>query len=466
MTNTILVNKNNKIKDNYLKRVELITIKNIFNEEIQVEKNTLENFLKLQNFLLKKNIEIGIDSAYRSIEKQQEILDEYMQKYGEEYCNRYVALPGLSEHHTGLAIDFYIKVDGRFPSDDKEVLDKQLSKYKEIEKYFKDFGFILRYPENKEEVTGYNYEPWHIRYVGEFVANIIYNNNLTLEEYLNDFSGLIAINKPKDRTSFDVVNDIVHLFGIKRIGHTGTLDPLATGVLIVAIGKATKVVELVTSSYKEYIADMKLGIRTDTKDITGKVLEECLDIEIDNTDEIIKSFKKTYLQEVPIYSAVKVNGKKLYEYARNNIEVELPKKEVTIKEIEILEKNKDEIKIRTVVSKGTYIRSLIDDIGEALGCHATMKTLVRTKQANISINDAYTIEQIKNNNYKLLSIEDVLDYPVEIVDKELEKKIQNGVRIDNYLNIEDKVIFKNTDNKILGIYEKDNNELKVWKNFS
>lgn len=465
MTNTILVNKENKIKNNYLNRVEFVTIKNILDKEIKVEKVTYNSFLKLQAYLLEKNIEIGIDSSYRSIEDQSKVWDEYANKYGIDYCNKYVAPAGYSEHHTGLAIDFYIKVNGKYPKDDKEVFDYQLDKYKEVEKYLKDFGFILRYPEKKQNITGYSYEPWHIRYVGEFVANIIYNNNLTLEEYLNDFSGLIAINKPKDVTSFDVVNDITHLFGIKRVGHTGTLDPLATGVLIVAIGKATKIVELVTSSYKEYIADIKLGIRTDTRDITGKVLEECLDIEKDNLDEVIKSFQKTYLQEVPIYSAVKVNGKKLYEYARNNIEVELPKKEVTIKEIEILEKHNDIVKIRTIVSKGTYIRSLIDDIGEKLGCHATMKTLTRTKQANISIDKAYTLEQIKNNNYKLLNIEDVLDYPIEIVNEKLEKKISNGVRLDNIFNIKDKVIFKNKNNKLLGIYEVDNTELKVWKNF-
>ena len=464
MTKTILVNKNNPIKNNYLKKVELVTIKSIYDEEIQVEKETYENFLKLQKFLNSIELEIGIGSAYRSIEDQEEIEKYYLDKYGREYCNEFVAPPSCSEHHTGLAIDFYVKVDGEYPNDDPKVY-KDLNYYKTVEKYLKNYGFILRYPEDKKNITGYSYEPWHIRYVGKFVASIIYENNLSLEEYVNNFSGLIAVNKKKGMTSFDVVNTISHLFGIKRVGHTGTLDPLAEGVLIVAIGKATKVVELVTSKNKEYIADVLLGIRTDTRDITGKVIEKTEDIDVTNLDEVINSFKKTYMQEVPIYSAVKVNGKKLYEYARNNETVELPKKEVTIESLEILDRKDNEFKIKTTVSKGTYIRSLIDDIGEELGCHATMKTLTRTSQASINIEEASTLEEIEEGNYKLLSIEYVLDYPIQIVDKVLEKKISNGQRIDNTFNVIDKIIFKNKDNKLLGIYEVDGKELKVWKNF-
>lgn len=464
MTKTILVNKNNPIKNNYLKKVELVTIKSIYDEEIQVEKETYENFLKLQKFLNSIELEIGIGSAYRSIEDQEEIEKYYLDKYGREYCNEFVAPPSCSEHHTGLAIDFYIKVDGEYPNDDPKVY-KDLNYYKTVEKYLKNYGFILRYPEDKKDITGYSYEPWHIRYVGKFVASIIYDNNLTLEEYVNNFSGLIAVNKKKGMTSFDVVNTISHLFGIKRVGHTGTLDPLAEGVLIVAIGKATKVVELVTSKNKEYVADVLLGIRTDTRDITGKVIEKADKIDITNLDEVINSFKKTYMQEVPIYSAVKVNGKKLYEYARNNEMVELPKKEVTIESLEILDRKENEFRIKTTVSKGTYIRSLIDDIGEELGCHATMKSLTRTSQASINIEEASTLEEIEEGNYKLLSIEYVLDYPIQVVDKVLEKKISNGQRIDNTFNVIDKIIFKNKEDKLLGIYEVDGSELKVWKNF-
>ena len=457
MTKTILVNKENKIKNNFLNKIQLVKTKNIHNEEIEVEKETLESFYSLCKYMKEQNIEMGIEAGLRTQTQQEEIQSKYMAKFGKDYCDIYVADPGYSEHHTGLAIDFYIKEAG-------EVF-KNLSAYETVHKYLKDFGFILRYPAGKQDITGYAYEPWHIRYVGKFVATIIYENNVTLEEYVNNYSGLIAVNKKKGMTSFDIVKEISNLFGIKKVGHTGTLDPLAEGVLIVAIGKATKVVELVTGTYKEYIAEAKLGIRTDTRDITGNINKKCDEIDTNNLTNIVKSFQKTYLQEVPIYSAVKVNGKKLYQYARENEEVELPKKEVTVKNIELLEHKEDLLKIKTTVSKGTYIRSLIDDIGEKLGCHATMQNLIRTKQANINIEEAFTLNEIRNNNFKLLSIDYVLDYPIEIIDNELERKIRTGQQIKNTFNIVDKVIFKSKTGKLLGIYEAAGTNLKTWKNF-
>jgi len=201
-----------------------------------------------------------------------------------------------------------------------------------------------------------------------------------LEEYKAKFSGVIAINKEEGMTSFDVVNEISRIFGIKKVGHTGTLDPLATGVLIVAIGQATKIVELLTALDKEYIAGVKLGLQTDTYDITGKVLKEKEIPNNYNLEAVLKTFKKTYLQEVPIYSAIKVNGRKLYEYARKNQQVNLPKKEVTIKSIELLDQNQTTFKFKALVTKGTYIRSLINDIGRSLNTYATMTSLTRTKQ--------------------------------------------------------------------------------------
>ena len=278
-------------------------------------------------------------------------------------------------------------------------------------------------------------------------------------------NGVIVVNKEKGMTSFDVVHEIKKIFHTKKVGHTGTLDPLAEGVLIVCIGNATKIVELLTANDKEYIAEAKLGIKTDTLDTEGEIIDK-KDFNIDLLEDTINSYKKTYLQEVPIYSAVKVNGKKLYEYARKGIEVELPKKEVTIKEIELLSSNNDTFKFRCLVTKGCYIRSLINDIATSMNTHATMTSLVRTKQGKTTINDAYTLDDIRNNNYKLYEINEVLDYPVIEIDEILEKKIHNGVKIDNTFNIKDKVIFKNKNNKLLGIYELDNSKLKVWKNFN
>lgn len=421
MNKAILVNKENKIKDSFYKYLELVEIDN----NLKVEKETYENYLKLKEYLKENNIEISINKAYidREIEE--------------------------SEFNTALTLS--IEMDSNY--------------YNELHNILHKFGFILRYPKEKENITGYEYNPTHIRYVGNVISKIIYENSWTLEEYLNEFSGVIVVNKEKDMTSFDVVNEISHLFGIKKVGHTGTLDPMAEGILIICIGKATKIVELLTAKDKEYVAGVKLGIKTDSYDITGNILDTKEVKDIENLEEVILSYKKTYLQEVPIYSAVKVDGKKLYEYARNNKEVELPKKEVTIKEIELLEKDKDTFIIKTLVSKGTYIRSLINDIGNSLNTYATMTSLNRTKQGKVTINDSYKLNDIKSNNFKYYKIEEVLEYPIIKVDEDLEFKIKNGVKIKNTFEIENKVLFVNKNNKLLGIYEKNNEELKVWKNF-
>ena len=421
MNKAILVNKENKIKESFYKYLELVEIDN----NLKVEKETYENYLKLKEYLKENNIEISINKAYidREIEE--------------------------SEFNTALALS--IEIDSNY--------------YNELHNILHKFGFILRYPKGKENITGYEFNPTHIRYVGNVISKIIYENSWTLEEYLNEFSGVIVVNKEKDMTSFDVVNEISHLFGIKKVGHTGTLDPMAEGILIICIGKATKIVELLTAKDKEYVAGVKLGIKTDSYDITGNILDTKEVKDIENLEEVILSYKKTYLQEVPIYSAVKVDGKKLYEYARNNKEVELPKKEVTIKEIELLEKDKDAFIIKTLVSKGTYIRSLINDIGNSLNTYATMTSLNRTKQGKVTINDSYKLNDIKSNNFKYYKIEEVLEYPIIKVDEDLEFKIKNGVKIKNTFEIENKVLFVNENNKLLGIYEKNNEELKVWKNF-
>ena len=464
MTNTTLINKENKIKNSFYKRIELIDTKDINGNNEKIEKHTYEAFVKLQEALLKENIIIGIDSAYRSEEHQLKLYHEFIEMYGKEYADKIVAPVGTSEHHSGLAIDIALKVNGEYLDADV-VHEEDEPIFKKIHAHLKDYGFILRYPEGKENITGDPYEPWHIRYVGEIPAKIIAENNYTLEEYLEEFSGVLLVNKEKDMTSFDVVNKISHLFGIKRVGHTGTLDPLAEGVLLVAIGKATKVVELLTATYKEYIAEVKLGIKTDTLDITGKVLETTQVPELNHLEEALLSFKKTYLQEVPIYSAVKVNGKKLYEYARNNEVVELPKKEVTIKEIELLNKTNDTFTFKTLVSKGCYIRSLINDIATSLNTYGTMTSLVRTKQGKVSIENTIKISDIENNDYTLYNIDEVLEIPIIGVDEETERKIRFGQHLLNEYNIQDKVIFKNKNNQILGIYELKNDELVVWKNF-
>ena len=274
-------------------------------------------------------------------------------------------------------------------------------------------------------------------------------------------NGVVLVNKYKGVTSRDVVNELTHVFNTKKIGHTGTLDPIASGVLVCTIGKYTKLNDVLTSKYKEYIATMELGYLTDTLDNTGAILSTSDDIPSeDRIREVIYSYKKKYMQEVPIYSSVKVNGRKLYEYARNNEPVELPIKEVDIKEIEILSINEREIVFKTLVSKGTYIRSLIRDIGEELGCHASMTDLIRTKQGKFNIEDTYTIDEIKEGNYKVLDIEDVLDIDVVDTSDSLYKLVSNGVKIE-YKSDKDFILFKYKNDNI-AIYQKNDDKYAMF----
>lgn len=278
-------------------------------------------------------------------------------------------------------------------------------------------------------------------------------------------NGIIIIDKEKNMTSRDVVNKVSKILGTKKIGHTGTLDPLATGVLVLCVGKATKLVDLITGYDKEYIAKVCLGTLTDTLDITGNIIKEketnITKEEIENT---LKSFIPGYEQEVPIYSAVKINGKKLYEYARNGETVELPKRYIKINSIDLIstieyKNGKTYFSFITNVSKGTYIRSLINDIGKKLNTYGTMLELRRTKQGNFKIEDSSNI-----NEPKIIKIEEILkDYYKKEIDGKLYKKISNGVKIKNEEN-KDIVVF--THNKeVIAIYKKENEYLKPYKMF-
>ena len=211
--------------------------------------------------------------------------------------------------------------------------------------------------------------------------------------------------------------------------------------------------------------EVELGYKTDTYDNTGNILEYKEIPKILNLEETLKNFQKTYLQEVPIYSAVKVAGKKLYDYARKNEKVMLPKKQVTIKEIALLQEKEKSFAFRALVTKGCYIRSLIQDIATSLNTYATMISLVRTKQGKISLKETNTLKEIKEGRFQFHNIEDILNYPKIKVTEEEKVKIANGVKLKDKWQIEDKVIFLNQENKILGIYEKQGAFLKTWKNF-
>ena len=228
-------------------------------------------------------------------------------------------------------------------------------------------------------------------------------------------NGFIIVDKPQNYTSRDIVNIVSKKLNTRKIGHTGTLDPIATGVLVLCIGGTTNLVEIMTSDEKEYIAEITLGYETDTLDSTGKILNK--NYTYKSKEEIINALKKyntEYMQQVPLYSAVKVNGERLYDYAFNNeTPKEIPSRLVNIKKLELIsdiEYTKDTIifKIRCVVSKGTYIRSLIRDIAKELNTIGVMSSLRRTRQGNFKIGDAITISDINNGNIKVHDIMEAL----------------------------------------------------------
>ena len=181
----VLVNKVEKLPDNYESKVQLINVQNSFGKKFQIEKVTYEHFVKLRDDLLKNDgIQIELDSIYRSVARQKEIVAEFTEKYGDARVKKYVAVPGFSEHHTGLAVDICLVVNGKIIDDNDEMI-AQKEIFRKIHKKLADYGFILRYLPGKEDITGYAYEPWHFRYVGEDVAKEISAKNLTLEEYLS-----------------------------------------------------------------------------------------------------------------------------------------------------------------------------------------------------------------------------------------------------------------------------------------
>lgn len=210
-------------------------------------------------------------------------------------------------------------------------------------------------------------------------------------------NGILNINKPEGWTSQDVVAKLRGRLHIRRVGHTGTLDPMATGVLPVCFGKATRIIEYYDDDFKTYEAEMKLGMVTDTLDITGTVLEtKPVDVSEEDVIQAIDSFRGWITQIPPKYSALKVNGKPLYKYAREGVEVEIKSRKIYVADIQPMEVNLEENRIlfRVTCSKGTYIRTICDDIGKKLGCGGTMTALQRTQSGCFRVEDARTLPEI------------------------------------------------------------------------
>ncbi len=248
-------------------------------------------------------------------------------------------------------------------------------------------------------------------------------------------NGIINVYKEQGFTSHDVVAKLRGILRIKKIGHTGTLDPDAVGVLPVCVGKATKVCDLLTNQDKTYTATVKLGITTDTYDMSGKIVTESKPmISEEAVRSALKEFTGEIMQIPPMYSAIKVNGKKLYELARQGKVIERKPRAVTIHAINLLEydSEEDEFVIEVTCSKGTYIRSLCHDIGEKLGCGAAMKSLVRNRVGNFRMENAFTLSQIEtaaeNENWDiLLPIDSVFSsFPACYVADRAMKFLQNG----------------------------------------
>ncbi len=297
-------------------------------------------------------------------------------------------------------------------------------------------------------------------------------------------NGIINVYKEQGYTSFDVVAKLRGILKQKKIGHTGTLDPLAEGVLMVCLGKATKLVDMLTSGTKEYRTVMTLGIATDTEDITGRVIEELPIPGTLTNEQVINTIKKyigVYNQIPPMYSAIKKDGKKLYEYARAGIEIQREAREVEIFSIDDVRVDLPEISFQVHCSKGTYIRSLCRDIGKDLGCCGTMKSLIRSNVKGFVLEDSLKLSQIQElfNDGELekyiLPIDAMLtDYPRVDVDSKYKKYLINGnVLKPNQLTYEDDRISQEiingemlvrvySDNEVLALYQY-NSANKIFK---
>lgn len=289
------------------------------------------------------------------------------------------------------------------------------------------------------------------------------------------YHGIINVYKEKGFTSHDVVAKLRGICKQKKIGHTGTLDPDAVGVLPVCLGSATRLCDMLTDKDKEYIAVFRLGITTDTQDISGRVLEEReVTVSEEETVKAIKSFQGELLQVPPMYSALKVNGKRLYELAREGKEIERAARPVTVYEIEVLEKNMPEFTIRVKCSKGTYIRTLCHDIGQKLQCGAAMISLVRTKAGCFEIEKSYTLLQLQELsdegklNEAIVPVEKMFEnLPAVMVKESSYKALVNGNQLkasgltgmpdgEDVTSYEEMRVY-NHEGRFFGIYRYDKN---------
>lgn len=281
--------------------------------------------------------------------------------------------------------------------------------------------------------------------------------------------GIINCYKPVGITSFDAVNRVKKIVKGPKVGHTGTLDPAASGVLPICIGKATKLIDYIMEGKKGYRVEMTLGIVTDTYDREGKILceKEVISSEADII-AAIQCFKGEIMQVPPMYSAIKHKGKRLYELARDGVEIERQPRKISIDDVNILRIEKNKVIFDVECSKGTYIRSLCFDIGEKLGCGAMMSALERTFSGEFRLQNAVNINNLDSNNLEqyVISMDKALNkLPSINVDAKFERLLRNGVEVNdkNFIHTIDKEVYKvyNMDNQLLGIGKRYENSFKI-----
>lgn len=284
-------------------------------------------------------------------------------------------------------------------------------------------------------------------------------------------NGVINVYKPSGITSFDVVRTIKRLYKTKKVGHTGTLDPMASGVLPVCINNATKIVDYIMQNHKVYKATLKLGVTTDTYDREGKILSESELNNITDKDieEVIKGFVGDIEQMPPMYSALKVNGKRLYELARKGIEIERQKRKITIYDISIENIDIPYVEFTVKCSKGTYIRSLCYDIGDVLKVGGAMWDLERVETGTFSIENSIALEDLNEENIEnfIIPMDEALTYKSMVFSNKFEKLLLNGVTIQNPFvikDIEENILYKvYIEDRFIGIGKKTEKGFKVEK---
>lgn len=281
--------------------------------------------------------------------------------------------------------------------------------------------------------------------------------------------GILLVNKPKGFTSHDVINVLRGILKTRKLGHTGTLDPDATGVLVVGVNKGTKIMKYLNNDEKTYQARVLIGQSTDTLDKTGTIIEEKIVTKIDHLDDVINSFKGKYTQTPPMYSAIKYKGKRLYEYARKGIVIDdIPSRDINIFDIRqindiIYSDNVAYFDYIVHSSKGLYVRTLSYDIGEKLGYPAHNYDLHRLKAGQFNIEDCYTLDDIRNGDYSIITLSKALSYMNELLlPKELEHHVKNGMAISlKYFDDYSLTKIVDEDDNLLAIYDKHPTEPKM-----